>query len=425
MACWDITAKAASRPLCEALGARFGEAVPLYNVVTVLPLDEAVALARELVAEGYRRLQVKVGPAPEADAERLAAVRDAVGPDIVLFADANGAFTAGGARRFLRATRDLEYTFEQPCRTYAECASVRPASDRPLVLDESIVTLDDLLRAHRDRVADGITVKLQRVGGITRAMLIRDVAVELGVEVTVEDAGGASLVTAAIVHVGLGTPERQRVHTCDFHTWVSVDHGTGLPPRADGGQRPPAGAGLGIDVDLATPRRSRRRRLGIEGGRSDGGSERTTRQAGPQRRCSGAATAGEAVAALSLAREPVPADRDPQRRPGGTAPRLGAHRARAGRHPGAAARGSRGLPHRRRRGRRGDDARAVRAGARRAIRRPGARLVRARSAVRPSGPSRSAVAISPRSRSAARPPSAISTAASARATSRTSATSSG
>ena len=94
-------------------------------------------------------------------------------------------------------------------------------------------------------------MKLQRVGGITRATLIRDVAVELGVEVTVEDAGGASLVTAAIVHVGLGTPERQRVHTCDFHTWVTVDHGTGLPPRADGGQKPPSGDGLGIDVDVA------------------------------------------------------------------------------------------------------------------------------------------------------------------------------
>ena len=200
MACWDVTARAAGRPLCEALGARFGDAVPLYNVVTVLALDEAVALARELVADGYRRLQVKVGTVPEADAERLAAVRDAVGDEIVLFADANGAFTAGGARRFLRATRDLEYILEQPCRTYAECASVRRAADRPLVLDESIVTLDDLLRAHREGVADGITIKLQRVGGITRAMLIRDVAVELGVEVTVEDAGGASLVTAAVVH---------------------------------------------------------------------------------------------------------------------------------------------------------------------------------------------------------------------------------
>jgi hypothetical protein len=32
--------------------------------------------------------------------------------------------------------------------------------------------------------------------------------------------------------------------------WVSVDHGSGLPPRADGAQRAPAGPGLGIDIDL-------------------------------------------------------------------------------------------------------------------------------------------------------------------------------
>jgi L-alanine-DL-glutamate epimerase-like enolase superfamily enzyme len=250
MACWDVTARLAGRPLCEVLGARHGAAVPLYNVVIVSSLDDAVALARTLVAEGYRRLQVKVGTVPEVDAERVEAVREAVGPEIVLYADANGGFTPGEARRFLRATRDVEYALEQPCRSYAECASVRRQCDRPLVLDESIVTLDDLLRARADGVADGITVKLQRVGGITRATLIRDVAVELGVEVTVEDAGGASLVTSAVTHVGLGTQEHLRVHTCDFHTWVTVDHGTGLPPRAEGAQAPPPGPGLGIEVDV-------------------------------------------------------------------------------------------------------------------------------------------------------------------------------
>lgn len=251
MACWDLTARAAGRPLCEVLGARYGDAVPLYNVVIISSLEDAVGLARALVAEGYRRLQVKVGTTPELDAERLAAVRDAVGSDIVLYADANGGFTAASARRFLRATRGLEYVLEQPCRTYAECAAIRPHCDRPLVLDESIVALDDLLRAHRERVADGITVKLQRVGGISRATLIRDVAVELGLEVTVEDAGGASLVTAAVVHVGLGTLERQRAHTCDFHTWVTADHGTGLPPRSGGSQGPPLAPGIGIDVEVA------------------------------------------------------------------------------------------------------------------------------------------------------------------------------
>jgi L-alanine-DL-glutamate epimerase-like enolase superfamily enzyme len=251
IAAWDVTARAAGRPLCEALGARHGEAVPLYNVVTIASLDDAVALARELRAEGYRRLQVKVGSDPVADAERLVAVREAVGGGVVLYADANGALTAGAARRFLRATRDLEYVLEQPCRTFAECASVRRHCDRPLVLDESIVALDDVLRAHREGVADGITVKLQRVGGVTRAVLLRDVGVELGLEVTVEDAGGASLATAAVVHVGLGTPERLRVHTCDFHTWVAADHGTGLPPRSDGGQAPPSGPGLGVEVSVA------------------------------------------------------------------------------------------------------------------------------------------------------------------------------
>lgn len=250
IACWDASARAVQRPLCDALGGRHGETVPLYDVVTISSVDDAVSLARELLADGYRRMQVKVGTAPEADAERLSAVRDAVGGEIVLFADANGGFTTGEARRFLRATRDLEYTLEQPCRTYAECASVRAVCDRPLVLDESIVTLDDLLRAHRDGVADGITIKLQRVGGITRAVLIRDVAVELGVDVTVEDAGGASLATAAVVHVGLGTPARHRVHTCDFHTWVSVDNGRGLPARHAGAQAPPAGPGLGVEVDV-------------------------------------------------------------------------------------------------------------------------------------------------------------------------------
>ena len=250
MACWDATARAAGRPLHEALGGRDGDSVALYNVVTVSGMEHAVRLARELVAEGYLRLQVKVGKDPYGDAERLAAVRDAVGNGVVLYADANGGFTTADARRFLRASRTVEYVFEQPCRTYSECASLRSVCDRPLVLDESIVQLEDLLRAHRDGVADGITIKLQRVGGVTRAVLLRDVAAELGLEVTVEDAGGASLVTSAIVHVGLGTPAHLRAHTCDFHTWVAVDHGTGLPARSQEGQAPPAGPGLGIEVDL-------------------------------------------------------------------------------------------------------------------------------------------------------------------------------
>src|SRR5262249_39568647 len=70
--------------------------------------------------------------------------------------------------------------------------ALRGDCDRPLVLDESIDSLATLVQAHADGVADAITIKLARVGGIGRARLIRDAAVELGIAVTVEDTGGAA-----------------------------------------------------------------------------------------------------------------------------------------------------------------------------------------------------------------------------------------
>ena len=93
MACWDAAARLHGQPLCEALGGRFGAAVDLYRSLSAGP---AAAGWRTLAATcdaGYLRLQVKVGGDPEVDAARLAAVRDAAGAGVVLFADANGAWS--------------------------------------------------------------------------------------------------------------------------------------------------------------------------------------------------------------------------------------------------------------------------------------------------------------------------------------------
>jgi len=256
MACWDAAARARGQPLCAALGGRFGEAVELYRSLPPLPPPVAAELAERHVASGYLRLQVKVGGDPVEDAERLAAVSDAAGNGVVLFADANGGWTTADARRFVRATRQLDYTLEQPCATLDECRVVRRHCPVPLVLDESIETLPDVLAAWQQGVADGITIKIARVGGVTRAAALRDVAVELGLLVTVEDTGGASIDTAAMLHLSISTPARQRLHTVDFNAWVSVDNATGLPAPSAGSLAPPEGAGLGVAVlehDLGDP----------------------------------------------------------------------------------------------------------------------------------------------------------------------------
>ena len=247
MACWDAAAREQGRPLCEMLGGRFGDAADLYRSLPPTAPAEAAAAARRHLAAGYRRLQVKVGGDPLEDAERLAAVRDTAGTGVQLVADANGGWSTADAIRFLRAA-DGDYLLEQPCASLEECAIVRRRCPVPMLLDESIDSLGALLAAWRAGTADGVTIKLSRVGGITRAVLIRDTAVELGLRVTVEDTGGADIDTAAMLHMTLSTPASQRGPTVDFNAWVTVQNASGLAAPDSGRLAPAPGAGLGVDV---------------------------------------------------------------------------------------------------------------------------------------------------------------------------------
>lgn len=248
MALWDLAAQSAGLPLAEFLGGREGETVALYRSLSQDTPAAMAAKARDLLGQGYRRLQVKVGADPRAEAGLLHAVADAAGPGVALYADANGAWTSQQALRFVDATREIDYVLEQPCATHEECLIVRRAARKPMVLDETADSLAALLRIHVDGAADGVTLKIARFGGITRTRLARDLAVEFGLMVTIEDIGGAEIDTAAMAHLGLSTPERNRAHGCDFHNWVTVSNATGLPPIQDGRMSAPRAPGLGVAV---------------------------------------------------------------------------------------------------------------------------------------------------------------------------------
>ncbi len=259
IAVWDLAARADDVPLWSRLGGDGPESTPLYRPVQGATTDEVRAKATERLAQGYQRLQVKVGDDPIVDAQRVLAVRDTVGPDVVIFADANCGFSLSNARRFVRELgRDGAGIFlEQPCATLTECAHLRSSWDGPMVMDETIVSLAALLDAHRLGVADGVTVKLTRVGGITPASLIRDTAVDLRIGVTVEDASGCNLADMTFAHMNASTPALRRVHSVDFASWVTLTHVTGPSARNGSFLQPDThlpGLGLTLDLDqLGTP----------------------------------------------------------------------------------------------------------------------------------------------------------------------------
>lgn len=249
MACCDLAARAAGVPLVTLLGGREGDSAELYKVVTHGPVDVMAASAGRIVAEGYRRLQVKIGGDVRGDVDRVLAVAGAVPKGTVIFCDANAGWTPFQARQFVDATRGVDYVLEQPCTTIDECLSVRRALDKPMVLDESVVSLEDILTIHRRGAADGLTLKISRLGGVSRTRQLRDLAVDLGFMVTVEDTGGAEIDTAAMAHLSLSTPEERRLHTIAFHEWVSVRTAFNTPPVDGCRIGLPEGPGLGIDAD--------------------------------------------------------------------------------------------------------------------------------------------------------------------------------
>ncbi|WP_119272506.1 mandelate racemase/muconate lactonizing enzyme family protein [Taklimakanibacter deserti] len=248
MACCDLAARAAQVPLVTFLGGREGETVELYKVVTHGSVDAMAKLARRITGEGFNRIQVKVGGDVRSDIERAAAVADAVPKGTVIFCDANAGWTPFQARQFADASRAIDYVFEQPCPTIDECLSVRRAVDKPMVLDESVTGLEDLLAIHHKGAADGLTLKISRIGGVSKTRSLRDLAVDLGFMVTVEDTGGAEIDTAAMAHLSLSTPEERRLHAIAFHEWVTVKTAKSPPPVKGNRMGIPDGPGLGIDV---------------------------------------------------------------------------------------------------------------------------------------------------------------------------------
>jgi cis-L-3-hydroxyproline dehydratase len=248
MTCWDIPEKASGLTIATLTGGHYGTGTPLYRPVSQSDPQSMADQATAHVNRGYRRIQVKTGDDPVEDTERMRAVRSCVGSDILLIADANGGWTVDEALRFINLMGWENFYLEKPCFTLAECAKIRPHCRQPLILDESINNLADLIAASESGIANGVSLKISRLRGITQTGSLRDVAVSYGLKVSIEDTGGSDINTATTAHLMQPAPERSRFHTVDFMNWVSVKNATGMPPALNRTLSAPCGPGLGIEV---------------------------------------------------------------------------------------------------------------------------------------------------------------------------------
>jgi L-alanine-DL-glutamate epimerase-like enolase superfamily enzyme len=246
VACWDILGQATGQPVCSLLGGRYGEAIVLYRAISRESPEKMAARVAGYRAEGYTRFQLKVGEDPDVDVERIRAVSRQLKPGDRLIADANTGWLPHEALRVIRAVRDIDVYIEQPCTSYEECLSVRRHCDHPFVLDEVINDTSTLLRGKADLAMDVVNLKISKFGGLTKTKLARDLCVELGIAMTLEDTWGGDIVTAAIAHLAASTPERFRFTSTDFNSYVTVSLADGAPRRTNGVMTASTQPGLGV-----------------------------------------------------------------------------------------------------------------------------------------------------------------------------------
>jgi L-alanine-DL-glutamate epimerase-like enolase superfamily enzyme len=248
MAFLDLEGRRTGRPLAELEL----DSVPVnYTLAGASPEDVAVSAtgAREA---GFDCFKLKVG-LPEDEA-RVAAVRDAIGPDALLRVDANAAWAAEEAIEQLErlARYDLEFV-EQPCATLEELASVRLATDVRIAADESIQSADDVRAAAAAGACDVVSVKLAPMGGFSAASeavaAARDAGIEPYVSSTLDGPWGIA------AGLQLASAERISLH-CGLATLGLFDAAIGRVLASPKGGRieVPAGPGLGVDVPEAAIR---------------------------------------------------------------------------------------------------------------------------------------------------------------------------
>jgi len=246
IACWDILGKVAGLPLYQLLGGRAQEKIALYRAISQ-EAPEAMALKiKDYRAEGYTKFQLKVGGDADDDIARIRACRKALDHGEILVADANTGWTRAEAARVVAATSDLDVYFEQPCPSYEESVSVRRRTARPFVLDEVINDPSTLMRALAEDAMDLVNLKISKVGGLTKAKLMRDICTASGIPMIVEDTWGGDIVTATITHLALSTPEEFCLAATDFNSYGTRDIAHNAPKRVNGFIDAPDTPGLGV-----------------------------------------------------------------------------------------------------------------------------------------------------------------------------------
>ncbi|MBL8851586.1 MAG: mandelate racemase/muconate lactonizing enzyme family protein [Planctomycetaceae bacterium] len=258
MACWDILGKDAGKPVYDLLDGLVRPAeIACRFSMGAYPPERVRNTVPDLVARGFQTIKVKVGQSIERDVERVALVRELIGPDRAIVIDANCGYSPVDA---IEAARRMEpYAvglFEQPTPRddYEGLAEVRRNVSMPVMADDMVFTFNHARECLRHEAVDIISIYPGKCGGIRKCRNIAALAAEHGVACSIGSNLEWDVATAAMCHLVVGTPNMQ-VERVPGDILGPAYHEVRIATNPLNITGPvvttPDGPGLGVEVDWA------------------------------------------------------------------------------------------------------------------------------------------------------------------------------
>ncbi len=183
MGCWGLAATLAAQPLARFIGGTRTEIATGISLGIQSSPEALIEKVRASLAEGYRKVKIKIEPGH--DVTWLRAVRQALGSEAHLMADANNAYSLDDADHLAQLDELELMMIEQPLAhdDLVRHAALQRKLRTPICLDESITSLDraqDMVTLKSGRI---INIKAGRVGGFAQSLAIHDLCQSEGIPV--------------------------------------------------------------------------------------------------------------------------------------------------------------------------------------------------------------------------------------------------
>jgi L-alanine-DL-glutamate epimerase-like enolase superfamily enzyme len=244
--------KALGVSVATLLGGALTDRVPSYYSTIIDTPDATARLAAAKVAEGYTRLQIKVGGRPvEVDVETLRKVWEVVrGKGVRLAADGNRSLTTRDALTLSRECPDIPFVMEQPCNTIEDLQKIRPQIAHAIYMDENSTSLNTVITAAGTGLVDGFGMKVTRIGGLHPMRAFRDICEARNLPHTCDDSWGGDIMAAACTHVGATVQPKLMEGAWLAQPYIKGHYDRRNGVRIEGGHiRLPEGPGLGVVPD--------------------------------------------------------------------------------------------------------------------------------------------------------------------------------